>query len=67
MCDFCRDFNFGRVGLIIRGKETTVYFPSMVGAVPNNEKFKFCPNCGKKLTEENFKNREERNNEQDVE
>lgn len=54
MCKLCDYYNFGRVGLIIRSKETNVYFPSMVGAVPDNEKFKFCPMCGKELTQENF-------------
>ncbi len=69
MCKLCDSYNFGSVGFDWKKgyREPTIYFPCMLGNVPDDEKFRFCPACGKELTEENFKKQEERNNEQDVE
>lgn len=56
MCKFCKDYDFGSVGFdfIYDDKYPSIYFPGRVGNVPKNERFNYCPICGKKLTKENF-------------
>lgn len=57
MCKFCENYNFGKIGYDFDSGEKypTIYFPGHIGDVPENERFKFCPVCGKKLSKENFK------------
>lgn len=57
MCEFCSCYDFGGVGYdFAAGRQhPTIYFPSHTGWVPKDERFKFCPVCGKPLTSENFK------------
>ena len=56
-CEFCEKYNFGNAGLrLSHGKDLpSIYFPGLVGNVPEGERFKFCPVCGRALTEQNFK------------
>lgn len=57
MCKLCENYDFGGVGYDFDAGEQrpTIYFPSHTGNVPKDERFKFCPACGKQLTRENFK------------
>lgn len=57
MCKLCDKYNFGGIGIDIKKsyREPTIYFPCIIGSITDDEKFKFCPACGKELTEENFK------------
>lgn len=62
MCKLCENYNFGGVGFDFEmGKDLpTIYFPSHIGDVPEEERFKFCPACGEPLTAEHFKPPKER-------
>lgn len=59
MCKLCENYNFGGVGFDFAYGENhpTIYFPGNIGAVPAEERFKFCPACGERLTEKNFMGR----------
>ncbi len=50
MCKFCENFDFGSTGYanILGGYK--VYFASHAGGVPEEERFKFCPVCGRDLS-----------------
>lgn len=50
MCKFCESFNFGDVGYKFDFGKAVVYFPSHSGGVPEDERFKFCPVCGRDLS-----------------
>lgn len=50
MCKFCESFDFGSTGYNFSMGRGTVYFASHAGAVPEGERFKFCPVCGKDLS-----------------
>lgn len=61
MCNLCKTFNFQRVKITPHFKNeapaiSLVY--GKVSALPKNERFQFCPRCGQRLTEDNFKIRE---------
>lgn len=49
MCKFCETYDFGMVGYCFDDGRGMVYFPSHVGNIPGEERFKFCPACGKAL------------------
>lgn len=49
MCKFCETYDFGMVGYCFDDGRGMVYFPSHVGNIPSEERFKFCPACGKAL------------------
>lgn len=51
MCKICDNYNFDNVGVEFNKvlKRPTVYFPSQIGNVPADERFKFCPACGRAL------------------
>lgn len=55
MCKLCDNYNFGCIGFRKWDEHPSIYFPGIIGNVPKGEKFKFCPACGKELTEENYK------------
>ncbi len=50
MCKFCENFNFGSVGYDFALGIGNIYFPSHAGGVPEEERFKFCPVCGRDLS-----------------
>lgn len=56
MCNFCDNFNFGSVGYDFAYGEKcpSIYFPGRVGDVAEDQRFKFCPVCGGKLTARHF-------------
>lgn len=63
MCNFCKDFDFKMVGItdydsVCRG--ATIYFRHPTAPLAEENRFKFCPACGAKLTEYNFKFKDER-------
>ncbi len=62
MCKFCENYNFGGIGFDFdMGRDLpTIFFPSHIGAVPEEERFKFCPVCGERLTAEHFKQPKDR-------
>lgn len=45
-CKFCKSTTFDAVGLDV---DYGVYLSQGYSRPPEHEKFKFCPNCGKKL------------------
>lgn len=45
-CEFCQSDKFEAVGL---SHDYGVYLSCGLSRPPENEKFRFCPNCGKKL------------------
>lgn len=45
-CKFCKSKTFDAVGL---DDDYGVYFSTGYSRPPEHEKFRFCPNCGKKL------------------
>ena len=57
MCKFCQNYDFSRIGFDFDYDEKlpSIYFAGGSGKAPENERFKFCPVCGERLTEENFK------------
>lgn len=57
MCKLCDNYDFGGVGYDFDFGENhpSIYFPGQFGNIPVEERFKFCPACGKKLTAANFK------------
>lgn len=50
MCKFCEKYDFGMVGYRLDGDRGMVYFPSHAGNIPSEERFKFCPSCGRALS-----------------
>lgn len=59
MCKLCDTFNFGGVFIgYNRVDGPYISYPVQLGRFyPNQEKFKFCPLCGRPLTEKNFQKR----------
>lgn len=59
MCKFCEKYNFNDVGCDLEsygGTLPTLFFRGNIASTPKeDERFKFCPMCGEKLKEENFK------------
>lgn len=52
MCKFCKNYDFESIGYRFEfEKYPKIYLSGAVGSVPENEKFKFCPVCGEKLTD----------------
>lgn len=49
MCKFCDSFDSGAYGIRFDGDNGMIYSPAHVGDVPENERFQFCPVCGKSL------------------
>lgn len=61
MCEFCENFDFGQVRIIlekfrIEGNNIThanLGFAGGSGRFPIEEQFKYCPECGRRLRNEN--------------
>lgn len=50
MCKFCESFDFGSTGYANILGDYKVYFASHAGGVPEGERFKYCPVCGRDLS-----------------
>lgn len=50
MCKFCESFDFGSTGWANILGSYKVYFASHAGGVPEDERFKYCPVCGRDLS-----------------
>lgn len=55
MCKFCECYDFRRVGCRAESQDPAIYFPGGSGSAPKEERFKFCPRCGRELQERDFK------------
>ncbi len=59
MCKLCDTYDFRRIGYdfpeLHKGAAADIYFAGRGEIVSLVERFKFCPVCGKALTEEHFK------------
>ena len=52
-CPFCSTYNFRNVGYRFdAGRCPMIYFPGGFSVAPKEERFKFCPVCGKPLETE---------------
>ncbi len=63
MCNLCKDFEFNKMGITDYDpleKGAIIYFRHPLEPLAEENRFKFCPACGAKLTEYNFKFKDER-------
>ena len=58
-CKLCDGkYNFDSILIKECLNETTIAFAGGSGKADNNNRFRYCPACGEKLTKENFGGRE---------
>ena len=50
-CEFCERFDFSKARIEINKYGVHIYLALGNGNFPKNRQFKFCPNCGKELKE----------------
>ncbi|MDP4117630.1 MAG: hypothetical protein Q8873_00355 [Bacillota bacterium] len=51
-CEWCRSDAFEKAGLSIMFDRPKVYLTGGNSEIPNDEKFVFCPHCGRRLGQE---------------
>lgn len=56
MCDFCKKYDFRRVSVWDGDFPHIVLLQACVNETPpDDERFRFCPVCGRELTESDFR------------
>ncbi len=54
-CKLCSDFNFKKVQIAELMGRTEIAFSGNLNQVNEEKRFNFCPACGRKLTDEDYK------------
>lgn len=55
MCGLCVKYDFRKVGIEKILDETIIVFTSNLNDIEEEKKFKYCPGCGRRLTNLDFK------------
>lgn len=51
MCKLCKTYDFTRIGVDMGfwGDKPTIFFAGGSGQTPNDQRFRYCPMCGKQI------------------